>query len=69
MCHFSKKEISMAKLVLVRHGQSEWNKLNLLIGFKNVEISEQGVEESNKAGQNFKNLNLKFDVVYTSELK
>ena len=59
----------MKNILLIRHGQSEWNKLNLFTGFKNVELSEQGVEEANKAGQNFKNLNLKFDVVYTSELK
>ena len=59
----------MKNILLIRHGQSEWNKLNLFTGFKNVELSEQGVGEANKAGQNFKNLNLKFDVVYTSELK
>ena len=59
----------MKNILLIRHGQSEWNKLNLFTGFKNVELSEQGVEEANRAGQNFKNINLKFDLVYTSELK
>ena len=59
----------MKNILLIRHGQSEWNKLNLFTGFKNVELSDQGVEEANRAGQNFKNINLKFDVVYTSELK
>ena len=59
----------MKNILLIRHGQSEWNKLNLFTGFKNVELSDQGVKEANRAGQNFKNINLKFDVVYTSELK
>ena len=59
----------MKNILLIRHGQSEWNKLNLFTGFKNVELSEQGIEEANNAGQNFKKLNLKFDLVFTSELK
>ena len=59
----------MKNILLIRHGQSEWNKLNLFTGFKNVELSEQGIEEANKAGQNFKKLNFKFDLVFTSELK
>ena len=59
----------MKNILLIRHGQSEWNKLNLFTGFKNIELSEQGVDEANKAGQNFKNLNIKFDIVFTSELK
>ena len=59
----------MKNILLIRHGQSEWNKLNLFTGFKNIELSKQGIEEANKAGQNFKNLNIKFDIVFTSELK
>ena len=59
----------MKNILLIRHGQSEWNKLNLFTGFKNIELSEQGIDEANKAGQNFKNLNIKFDIVFTSELK
>ncbi len=59
----------MKNILLIRHGQSEWNKLNLFTGFKNIELSNQGIEEANKAGQNFKSLNLKFDIVFTSELK
>ena len=59
----------MKNILLIRHGQSEWNKLNLFTGFKNIELSEQGIEEANKAGQNFKNLDIKFNVVVTSELK
>ena len=45
------------------------NKLNLFTGFKNIELSEQGIKEANKAGQNFKNLDIKFNIVFTSELK
>ena len=59
----------MKNILLIRHGQSEWNKLNLFTGFKNIELSEQGIDEANKAGQNFKNLNIKFDIVFTSKLK
>ena len=46
----------MKNILLIRHGQSEWNKLNLFTGFKNIELSSQGVEEANKAGQNFKGM-------------
>ena len=59
----------MKNILLIRHGQSEWNKLNLFTGFKNIELSDQGIEEANKAGQNFKNLEFKFNIVFTSELK
>ena len=59
----------MKNILLIRHGQSEWNKLNLFTGFKNIELSEQGIEEANKAGQIFKNLDIKFNIVFTSELK
>lgn len=59
----------MKNILLIRHGQSEWNKLNLFTGFKNIELSDQGIDEANKAGQNFKNLNIKFDIVFTSKLK
>ena len=59
----------MKNILLIRHGQSEWNKLNLFTGFKNVELSDQGIEEANNAGQSFKNLDMQFDIVYTSELK
>ncbi len=59
----------MKNILLIRHGQSEWNKLNLFTGFKNIELSDQGIKEADKAGQNFKNLNIKFDIVFTSKLK
>ena len=58
----------MKNILLIRHGQSEWNKLNLFTGFKNVDLSEQGVEEAIRASENFKELGIKFDLVYTSVL-
>ena len=46
------------KLVLIRHGQSEWNKKNLFTGWEDVELSEQGIEEAKHAGQLIKNENI-----------
>ena len=45
-------------LVLVRHGQSEWNEKNLFTGWKNPTLTEQGVEEARKAGSKIKSINL-----------
>ncbi|HVY43967.1 MAG: 2,3-bisphosphoglycerate-dependent phosphoglycerate mutase [Bacteroidota bacterium] len=56
-------------LVLVRHGESEWNKLNLFTGWKDVDLSEKGVAEARNAGRLLKGQGLKFDVAYTSDLK
>ena len=56
-------------LVLVRHGQSEWNKLNLFTGWKDVGLTEQGEAEAKRAGELLKAEGLKFDVAYTSALK
>jgi 2,3-bisphosphoglycerate-dependent phosphoglycerate mutase len=56
-------------LVLVRHGESEWNKLNLFTGWKDVDLSEKGVAEAKQAGKLLKAEKLKFDVAYTSALK
>lgn len=57
------------KLVLLRHGQSEWNKLNLFTGWKDVDLSEKGVEESKSAGRKLKEAGIEFDIAYTSYLK
>jgi len=46
----------MYKLILLRHGQSEWNKENRFTGWKDVGLSEQGVEEAKKAGIVLKDL-------------
>ena len=59
----------MMKLVLIRHGESEWNKLNLFTGWTDVELSERGVEEAKFAGETLKNKGYDFDVCYTSYLK
>ncbi len=56
------------KLVLVRHGQSEWNLKNLFTGWKDPGLTEQGVEEAKQAGVRLKSENLKFDVAFTSNL-
>lgn len=57
------------KLVLIRHGQSEWNKLNLFTGWKDVGLTEQGEKEAYEGGVLLKNENFDFDVCYTSYLK
>ena len=59
----------MMKLVLVRPGESEWNKLNLFTGWKDVDLSEKGHEEAKQAGVTLKNEGYDFDVCYTSYLK
>ncbi|MGP1507881.1 MAG: 2,3-diphosphoglycerate-dependent phosphoglycerate mutase [Sphaerochaeta sp.] len=57
------------KLVLVRHGESEWNKLNLFTGWTDVDLSEKGHEEAKNAGKLLKSEGYDFDVCYTSYLK
>lgn len=59
----------MHKLVLIRHGESEWNKLNLFTGWTDVELSEKGVEEAHRAGKTLRAEGYDFDIVYTSLLK
>jgi 2,3-bisphosphoglycerate-dependent phosphoglycerate mutase len=56
-------------LVLVRHGESEWNKQNLFTGWRDIDLSEKGVEEARAAGRKLKSQGLRFDVAYTSALK
>ncbi len=57
------------KLVLCRHGQSEWNLKNLFTGWHDVDLTEQGVSEAKNAGRLLKELPYEFDVTYTSVLK
>ncbi|SFG71348.1 2,3-bisphosphoglycerate-dependent phosphoglycerate mutase [Lachnospiraceae bacterium C7] len=59
----------MMKLVLVRHGESEWNKLNLFTGWTDVDLSEKGHEEAKEAGRLLKAEGFDFDICYTSYLK
>lgn len=58
----------MKRLVLVRHGQSVWNKENRFTGWKDVTLSEQGVSEAIKAGKVLKDEGYKFKLAYTSYL-
>jgi 2,3-bisphosphoglycerate-dependent phosphoglycerate mutase len=55
-------------LVLVRHGQSEWNLKNLFTGWKDPGLTDKGIDEAKAAGQRLKALGLSFDVAYTSVL-
>ena len=57
------------KLVLCRHGQSTWNLENLFTGWKDVDLTEKGIEEARQAGRDLKELGIEFDVTYTSVLK
>ena len=59
----------MTKLVLVRHGESEWNKLNLFTGWTDVDLTQEGIEEANVAGELLKNSLFQFDICFTSSLK
>jgi len=56
-------------LVLVRHGQSEWNLKNLFTGWKDVDLTEAGIAEARAAGRKLKAQGLGFDIAYTSALK
>src|SRR5579872_3521009 len=55
-------------LVLVRHGESEWNKKNLFTGWRDVDLSENGVKEAHAAGRRLKAQGLHFDIAFTSML-
>ena len=59
----------MHKLVLIRHGESEWNKENRFTGWKDVDLSEKGKEEAHAAGKLLKAEGFTFDEAYTSVLK
>lgn len=57
------------KLVLCRHGQSDWNLKNLFTGWTDVDLTEKGNQEAIEAGQLLKELGFEFDIAYTSVLK
>jgi 2,3-bisphosphoglycerate-dependent phosphoglycerate mutase len=57
----------MSKLVIVRHGQSEWNAQNRFTGWVDVELAPKGIEEAKKAGEKLKGF--RFDMAFTSALK
>ena len=55
-------------LILIRHGQSEWNALNQFTGWKDPDLTAKGIEEARNAGMIINNLNINFDLVFTSAL-
>ena len=57
------------KLVMIRHGESEWNQKNLFTGWTDVDLSEKGHEEAKVAGVTLMEAGYDFDVCYTSYLK
>ena len=61
--------MAVTKLVLVRHGESQWNKENRFTGWYDVELSEKGVSEAKAAGKLLKEEGYSFDFAYTSVLK
>jgi len=56
-------------LVLVRHGQSDWNLKNLFTGWRDVDLTDKGVAEAREAGRKLKAQGIKFEVAFTSALK
>jgi 2,3-bisphosphoglycerate-dependent phosphoglycerate mutase len=56
-------------LVLVRHGESEWNKLNLFTGWRDPDLTDKGVAEAQRAGLLLKAEGVRFDIAFTSVLK
>ena len=59
----------MNKLVLIRHGQSVWNKKNLFTGWVDVDLTEKGVDEAHAAAKSLKEAGFTFDIAFTSVLK
>ena len=59
----------MNTLILLRHGQSQWNLENRFTGWKNVDLTQKGVEEAMLAGKLMKEKNIKIDLVFSSDLK
>ena len=59
----------MKRLVIVRHGESEWNQKNLFTGWVDVELSENGRAEAKRAGKALKEAGIDFDICFTSYLK
>lgn len=59
----------MYKVVLIRHGESVWNKLNLFTGWTDVDLSEKGIQEAIDGGKILKEEGYTFDIAYTSVLK
>ena len=56
-------------LVLVRHGQSEWNERNLFTGWRNPDLTQLGVQEAIKAGKLLKTQDIEFDIAYNQRFE
>src|SRR5436190_17767227 len=67
--HRTDSQMSDRLLVLVRHGQSEWNLKNLFTGWKDPDLTEQGIAEANEAARRLKAQGLTFDIAFTSVLR
>lgn len=61
--------IKNEKIVLLRHGESAWNKENRFTGWTDVDLTEKGIAEAEKAGETLKEYGFNFDKAYTSYLK
>jgi 2,3-bisphosphoglycerate-dependent phosphoglycerate mutase len=59
----------MKKLVLIRHGESIWNKENRFTGWTDIDLSEKGIQEAREAGKKLKDAGFEFDLAYSSVLK
>jgi len=59
----------MYTLVLIRHGESLWNRENRFTGWRDIDLSVQGIEEARSAGKLLKENGFDFDIAYTSVLK
>ena len=64
----TKLKMKSRNLILVRHGQSEWNAKNLFTGWKDPGLTDQGVSEAKNAGKLISEQNIEFDIMYTSML-
>ena len=58
----------MSHLILIRHGQSEWNQKNLFTGWKDPKLTHQGINEAVEAGKSLKAEDMNFDIMFTSDL-
>ena len=61
--------MTRSNLVLVRHGQSEWNEKNLFTGWRDPELTQKGAQEARNAGRELLGQEYVFDVMYTSALR
>src|ERR1700757_997716 len=69
MPNFTVNHITMHKLVLLRHGESVWNRENRFTGWTDVDLSEQGLKEAHDAGSLLRQAGFAFDLAFTSVLK